>query len=104
MAATREVQHLDWLRFLVPGTDDHGASERSAAVVNGADRGFRTCVFLVDGGSSRQSSANGTEHGPDDPYPRAPYRMSADFPGSKRRCHDLVSLLADYVEHHLPPE
>lgn len=23
---------------------------------------------------------------------------------SKRRCTDIVSLLADFVEHHLPPE
>jgi anti-sigma factor RsiW len=30
--------------------------------------------------------------------------MSADTPGPKRRCHDLVGLLADYVENHLPPE
>ena len=30
--------------------------------------------------------------------------MSADPPTPKRRCHDLVGLLADYVEHHLPPE
>jgi anti-sigma factor RsiW len=30
--------------------------------------------------------------------------MSADTPHSTRRCHDLVGLLADYVEHHLPPE
>ena len=30
--------------------------------------------------------------------------MSADTSGSKGRCHDLVGLLADYVEHNLPPE
>jgi anti-sigma factor RsiW len=30
--------------------------------------------------------------------------MGADTPDPKRRCHDLVGLLADYVEHHLPPE
>jgi anti-sigma factor RsiW len=30
--------------------------------------------------------------------------MSADIPHTKRRCHDLVGLLADFVEHHLPPE
>jgi anti-sigma factor RsiW len=35
---------------------------------------------------------------------RTSLRMSADTPGPKRRCHDLVGLLADYVEHHLPPE
>ena len=29
--------------------------------------------------------------------------MSADTPGLKRRCRDLVGLLADYVEHQLPP-
>jgi anti-sigma factor RsiW len=28
--------------------------------------------------------------------------MSADIPGPKRRCTDLVGLLADYVEHQLP--
>jgi anti-sigma factor RsiW len=28
--------------------------------------------------------------------------MSADMPGPKRRCTDLVGLLADYVEHQLP--
>jgi len=28
--------------------------------------------------------------------------MSADTPGPKRRCTDLVGLLADYVEHQLP--
>jgi hypothetical protein len=30
--------------------------------------------------------------------------MSADHPDSKRRCTDIVGLLADYVEHRLPPE
>ena len=31
--------------------------------------------------------------------------MSADNRDAKRRCcTDLVGLLADYVEHHLPPE
>jgi anti-sigma factor RsiW len=31
--------------------------------------------------------------------------MGADNPVfKKRRCHDLVGLLADFVEHHLPPE
>jgi anti-sigma factor RsiW len=30
--------------------------------------------------------------------------MSADTPESRRRCTDIVGLLADYVEHHLPPE
>jgi hypothetical protein len=30
--------------------------------------------------------------------------MSADTPGPKRRCTHLVGLLADYVDHHLPPD
>jgi anti-sigma factor RsiW len=30
--------------------------------------------------------------------------MSADTLGPKRRCTDLVGLLADYVEHQLPSE
>jgi anti-sigma factor RsiW len=30
--------------------------------------------------------------------------MGADTPESKRRCTDLVGLLADFVEHQLPPE
>jgi anti-sigma factor RsiW len=30
--------------------------------------------------------------------------MSADSSQPKRRCHDLVGLLADFVERHLPPE
>jgi len=30
--------------------------------------------------------------------------MSADTPGPKRRCTDLVGLLADYVEHQLPAD
>ena len=29
--------------------------------------------------------------------------MSADTSGPKRRCTQLVGLLADYVEHQLPP-
>ena len=29
--------------------------------------------------------------------------MSADHPEPKRRCTDLVALLADYVERRLPP-
>lgn len=28
--------------------------------------------------------------------------MSADHPEGRRRCTDLVALLADYVEHRLP--
>ncbi|HXW04573.1 MAG TPA: zf-HC2 domain-containing protein [Vicinamibacterales bacterium] len=30
--------------------------------------------------------------------------MGADTPDPKRRCHDLVGLLADYVERQLPPD
>jgi len=30
--------------------------------------------------------------------------MSADTPGPKRRCTDLVGLLADYVERQLPAD
>jgi anti-sigma factor RsiW len=30
--------------------------------------------------------------------------MCADSSQPKRRCHDLVGLLADFVEHQLPPE
>jgi anti-sigma factor RsiW len=30
--------------------------------------------------------------------------MGADTPEPKRRCTDLVGLLADYVEHQLPSE
>ena len=30
--------------------------------------------------------------------------MSAESGRPERRCHDLVGLLADFVEHHLPPE
>jgi anti-sigma factor RsiW len=30
--------------------------------------------------------------------------MSGDHPEAKRRCTDLVALLADYVEHRLPPD
>ena len=26
------------------------------------------------------------------------------MPSPKRPCHDVVGLLADYVEHHLPPD
>jgi anti-sigma factor RsiW len=36
--------------------------------------------------------------------PGVPKRaMSADHSEPKRRCKDLVGLLADYVEFHLPP-
>jgi anti-sigma factor RsiW len=30
--------------------------------------------------------------------------MSADTHRPKRRCNDVVGLLADYMEHQLPPE
>jgi anti-sigma factor RsiW len=30
--------------------------------------------------------------------------MSADQTEPNRRCRDLVRLLADFVEHHLPPQ
>ena len=30
--------------------------------------------------------------------------MSPDIPGPKRRCTQLVGLLADFVEHHLPAD